>query len=72
MKITTVYMRNLKPPSQKNTHLTPKARGPDSNRPKTRQQKRKRKSNQGRRKGKSNGLMVMIRVVSERKKKRKF
>jgi len=43
-------MRILKPPSQKNTHLTPKARGPNSNRPKTRQQKRKRKSNRGRRK----------------------
>ncbi|KEH22518.1 transmembrane protein, putative [Medicago truncatula] len=34
-------MRNFKPPSQENIHLTPKARGPNSNRPKTRQQKRK-------------------------------
>ena len=66
-KITTIYMRNLKPPSQKNTHLTPKVRGLNSNRPKTRQQKRKMKSNRGRRKGKSNGLMVMEHVVSERK-----
>ena len=72
MKITTVYMRNLKPPSQKTTHLTPKARGPDSNRHKTREQKRKRKSNRGRRKGKSDGVMVMERVVSERKRIRKF
>jgi len=76
MKITTAYTRNLKPPSQRNTHLTPKARGLDSNRPKTRQQKRKRKSNRGRRegksrKGKSNGVMVMERVVSERKRIRR-
>jgi len=41
MKITTVYMKNLKPLSQKNTHLTSKAKGTNSNRPKTRQQKRK-------------------------------
>jgi len=61
-------MRNLKPPSQKNTQLTPKARGSNSNRPKTRQQKRKRKSNRGRRKGKSDGVMVMEHVVSERKR----
>jgi len=63
-------MWNLKPSSQKNTHLIPKARGPNSNRPKTRQQKRKRKSNRGRRKGKSDGVMMMVieRVVSERKR----
>ena len=72
MKITIVYMKTSKPPSQKNTHLTPKARGPNSNRPKTRQQKRKRKSNRGRRKGKSDGVMVMERVVSERKRIRNF
>jgi len=65
-------MRNLKPPSQKYIHLTPKARGPGSNRPKTRQHKRKRKSNRGRRKGKYDGVMVMERVVSERKRIRKF
>jgi len=57
---------------QKNTHLTPKARRPNSNRPKKRQQKRKKKSNRGRRKGKSGGVMVMERVVSERKKIRNF
>jgi len=68
MKITTVYMRNLKPPSQKNTHLTPKARWPNFNRPKTRQQKRKIKSNRGKIKGKSDGVMVMKRKVSERKR----
>jgi len=72
MKITTVYMNNLKPPSQKNTHLTPKERGVNSNRPKTRQQKRKKKSNRGRRKGKSDGVMVMERLVSERKRIRIF
>jgi len=57
----------------KNTHLTPKARGPNFNRPKTRQRKRKRKrkSNQGRRKEKSDGVMVMERVVSERKRIKK-
>jgi len=63
---------NLKPPSQKNTHLTPKARGPNSNRSKIRQQKRKKKSNWGRRKEKSDGVMVMERVVSERKRIRNF
>ena len=72
VKIITVYMRNRKPPSQKNTHLTQKTRGHNSNRPKTRQQKRKRKSNQGRSKGTSNGVMVMERVVSERKRIRNF
>jgi len=51
---------------QKNTHLTPKTREPNSNRPKTRQQKRKKKSNRGRRKGKSDRVMVMERVISER------
>ena len=55
----------------KNTHLTPKARRPNSNRPKTRQHKRKRKSNRGRRKGKSDEVMVMEHVVSERKRIRK-
>jgi len=49
------------PSSQKNTHLIPKARGPNSNRPKTRQQKRKRKANRERRKGKFDGVMVMER-----------
>ncbi|KEH20521.1 hypothetical protein MTR_8g079478 [Medicago truncatula] len=63
MKITTVYMRILIPPSKKNTHLTPKVKWLDSNRPSTRQQKRKRKSNRGRRKGKSDGVMVMERVI---------
>jgi len=63
MEITTVYMMNLKPSSQKNTPLTPKARGPNSNRHKTKQEKRKRKSNRGRRKGKSIGVMMMERVV---------
>jgi len=71
VKITTVYIRNFKPPSQKNTHLTPKVRGLNSNRPKTRQQKGKMKSNRGRRKGKSDGVMVMKRAVSERKRIRK-
>jgi len=61
-------MRNLKSPSQKNTHLTPKARGPDSNRPKARQQKRKKKSNRGRRKEKSDVVMVMEHVISERER----
>jgi len=65
-------MRNLKPLSQKNTHLTPKAKEPNSNRPKTRQHKRIRKSNRERRKGKSDGVMVMERVVSERKRIRIF
>jgi len=65
-------MGNLKPPSLKNTHLTPKARGPNSNGPKTRQQKRKMKSNRGRRKGKSDGVIVIERVVSERKRIRNF
>ena len=65
VKITTIYIRNLKPPSQKNIYLTPKTRRPNSNRPITRQQKRKKKSNRGRRKGKSDGVMVMERVVSE-------
>jgi len=65
-------MRNLKPPSKKNTHLTPKVRELNSNRPKTRQQKRKRKSNRGRRKEKSDGVMVMEHVVSESKKIRNF
>jgi len=50
----------------KNTHLTPKARGLNSNRPKTRQQKRKRKLNLGRRKGKSDGVMVMERVIESK------
>ena len=57
---------------KKNIHLTPKARGLNSNRPKTRQQKRKKKSNRGRRKGKSDGVMVMEHMVSERKRKRNF
>jgi len=57
---------------QKNIHLTPKARGPNSNRLKTRQQKRKRKSNRGRRKGKSDEVMMMECVVSERKRIRNF
>jgi len=65
-------MRNRKPPSQKNTYLAPKARGPNSNRPKTGQQKRKRKSNQGRRKEKSDGVMMMECVVSERKRIKNF
>ena len=39
-----------------------------NNRPKTRQHKRKRKSNWGRRIGKSDGVMVMERVVSEIKR----
>jgi len=55
-----------------NTHLTPKARRLNSNRPKTRQQKSKMKSNRGRRKGKSNGVMVIERVVSKRKRIRRF
>jgi len=50
-------MRNLKPPSQKNIHLTPKVRRPNFNRPKTRKQKRAKKSNRGRRKGKSDEVM---------------
>ena len=68
VKIITVHTRNLKPSSQKNIHLTSKATRPNSNRPKTRQQKRKRKSNWGRRKRRSDGLMVMERVVLERKR----
>jgi len=36
-------MRNLKPPSRKNICLTPKARGPNFTRLKTRQQKEKKK-----------------------------
>jgi len=44
----------------------------NSNRSKTRQQKRKRKSTQGRRKGKSDRVMVMERMVSERKRIRNF
>ena len=72
VKIITVYMRNLKPLFPKNTHLTPKARGPNSNRPKTRQHKRKGKSNRGRRKGKSDGVIAMEHVVLERKRIRFF
>jgi len=63
-------MKNLKPPSQKNTHVTPKARRYNSNRPKTRQQKWKMKSNRGGRKGKYDGVTVMEHVVSKRKRKR--
>jgi len=67
MKIITVYMRTSNHPP-KNTHLTLKSRRPNSNKPKIRQHKRKRKSNHGRRKGKFDGVMVMERVVSERKR----
>jgi len=56
----------------KNTHLTPKAWGLNSNRPKTTQQKRKKKSNRRKRKRKSDGVMVMERVVSERKRTKNF
>jgi hypothetical protein len=58
MKITIVYMRNLKPPSQKNIHLTPKARGPNLIGLKQ-DNRRGKKSNRRRRKGKSDGMMVM-------------
>jgi len=53
-------------------HLKPKARRPNSNRPKIRQYKRKRKSTRGRRKGKSDEVIVMKRVVSERNRIRIF